>query len=48
AEAGKPLTLYWYDAGHAFANPTGDNYDREDANLAWRRTLEFLGRELKV
>ncbi|MBF0374783.1 MAG: dienelactone hydrolase family protein [Alphaproteobacteria bacterium] len=48
AEAGKPLTLHWYDAGHAFANPTGDNYDREDANLAWRRTLEFLGRELKV
>ena len=23
AEAGKPLTVYWYEADHAFANPTG-------------------------
>lgn len=44
---GKPYTLHWYDSGHAFANPTGNNYDREDAQLAWRRTVDFLGRELR-
>lgn len=44
---GKPYQVQWYDAGHAFANPTGGNYDREDAQLAWRRTLDFLGKELR-
>lgn len=28
--------------GHAFANPTGTNYDAGAAEDAWRRTLEFL------
>jgi carboxymethylenebutenolidase len=42
AEAGKPLTVYWYEADHAFANPTGARYDAEDAKLAWDRSLEFL------
>lgn len=28
--------------GHAFANPSGNNYDAETAELAWRRTLAFL------
>jgi len=32
--------------GHAFANPTGRNYDAASADDAWRRTLEFLGRHL--
>jgi carboxymethylenebutenolidase len=41
-EAGKPLTVHWYDADHAFANPTGVNYDSDDAQVAWQRTLEFL------
>jgi carboxymethylenebutenolidase len=45
-EAGKPLTVYWYDANHAFANPTGANYDQADAQTAWQRTLEFLKRSL--
>ncbi|HXV23353.1 MAG TPA: dienelactone hydrolase family protein [Alphaproteobacteria bacterium] len=45
-EAGKPLTLYWYDADHAFANPTGANYDGADAQAAWSRTLEFLKQAL--
>ncbi|MCR6629773.1 MAG: dienelactone hydrolase family protein [Magnetospirillum sp.] len=45
-EVGKPYTLYWYDAGHAFANPTGNNYRRADARLAWQRTVEFLRKEL--
>jgi carboxymethylenebutenolidase len=42
AEAGKLLTVYWYEADHAFANPTGGRYDAEDAALAWDRTLAFL------
>jgi carboxymethylenebutenolidase len=41
-EARKPVQVHWYDADHAFANPTGDHYDSEDANQAWRRTLDFL------
>ena len=32
--------------GHAFANPTGRNYDERAATDAWDRTLEFLGRHL--
>ncbi len=32
--------------GHAFANPTGNNYDAASADDAWRRTLDFLGRHL--
>jgi carboxymethylenebutenolidase len=42
AEAGKRLTIYWYDADHAFANPTGARYDALDAKLAWERTQAFL------
>ena len=33
-------------AGHAFANPTGRNYDAEVADDAWQRTIEFLARHL--
>ena len=41
-EAGKVLEVHRYDANHAFANPTGDNYDAEDARQAWDRTMAFL------
>jgi carboxymethylenebutenolidase len=34
------------EVGHAFANPTGVNYNAAAAEDAWRRTLEFLGRYL--
>ncbi len=44
--AGRRYVVNWYDADHAFANPTGDNYDREDTQQAWQRTLEFLERTL--
>ena len=39
---GKKHEIHWYDADHAFANPTGQNYDTKDAALAWSRTLDFL------
>ena len=45
-EAGKSLTVYWYDADHAFANPTGARYNEADAALAWKRTLAFLAANL--
>ncbi len=34
------------NVGHAFANPTGNNYNRDAAEDAWNRTLEFLARNL--
>ena len=32
--------------GHAFANPTGQNYNADAATDAWAKTVEFLGRHL--
>ncbi|MEQ8441047.1 MAG: dienelactone hydrolase family protein [Alphaproteobacteria bacterium] len=46
AEAGKDLTVHWYDADHAFANPTSARYDEGDAALAWDRTMAFLSEQL--
>ena len=40
-KAGKKYTSHWYDADHAFANPTSARYDQPDADLAWKRTLAF-------
>ena len=33
--------------GHAFANPSGDNYAPEETADAWQKTLEFLGENLR-
>ncbi len=45
--AGKTqLSVYWYTANHAFANPTGASYDAADAKLAWSRTLDFFKENL--
>ncbi|PWQ97023.1 dienelactone hydrolase family protein [Leucothrix pacifica] len=40
------ILTYWYNADHAFANPTGSRYDADDASLAWERTLKFLSAHL--
>jgi len=41
--AGKSdYTLNWYEADHAFANPSSARYDEADAALAWERTSAFL------
>ncbi len=40
--ANKEVVAYWYDADHAFANPTGARYDQADAALAWERTTAYL------
>jgi len=40
---GKKAEIYSYaDANHAFANPTGQNYEQADARQAWDRTIAFL------
>jgi carboxymethylenebutenolidase len=45
--AGKTeLTVHWYDANHAFANPSGSRYDEEDARVSWSRTLAFFRKHL--
>ncbi len=41
-DAGKPLSYYEYDAGHAFANPSGERYEPKAAEQAWTRTTDFL------
>lgn len=46
-QAGKQFTTYWYEADHAFANPTGARYDEADAQLAWQRTTAFLAETLR-
>jgi carboxymethylenebutenolidase len=45
--AGKPIEAHFYDADHAFFNDQRPEvYDRQSAELAWRRTLDFLRRSL--
>ena len=46
--AGKSYEVHWYEADHAFANPTSARYDVDDAALAWRRTLSFFRKHLKA
>jgi carboxymethylenebutenolidase len=46
--AGKDAAITIYpEAGHAFANPTGDNYEAGPAEDAWKRTTAFLARTLR-
>lgn len=49
AVAGKPnVTFHRYDAGHAFSNWDAPSmYQQEAADLAWSRTLAFLGEHLQ-
>jgi carboxymethylenebutenolidase len=47
AQGGKSAEVHWYEADHAFANPTQARYDAEDAKLAWERTLAFFKANLR-
>jgi carboxymethylenebutenolidase len=38
----KEVQIYEYDAGHAFANPSGEQYEPDAAEQAWSRTTTFL------
>jgi carboxymethylenebutenolidase len=45
----KNYTVHIYPGvGHAFANPSGRNYDAATADDAWRRTLEFFDLHLSI
>ena len=42
-KAGGSMELFVYDAAHAFFNETRPEvYSKDDAELAWKRTVEFL------
>jgi carboxymethylenebutenolidase len=44
-DAGREVTIHRYPGtGHWFAEPSRDAYDAEAAELAFRRTIDFLGR----
>ncbi|MEE9167862.1 MAG: dienelactone hydrolase family protein [Candidatus Neomarinimicrobiota bacterium] len=43
---GKHEIYIYPNVGHAFANPGGQNYDEEMAELAWKRTSSFLKKYL--
>jgi carboxymethylenebutenolidase len=46
--SGKTIEAHFYDAGHAFFNDQRPEvYDPQSADLAWKRTLEFLRRALR-
>ena len=40
--------VVYEDAGHAFANPSGQNYVPEAAKQAWDKTIEFLNQNLNA
>jgi carboxymethylenebutenolidase len=45
---GKDAEIHVYEgAGHAFANPSGQNYQEEPAEDSWARTLAFFEEHLK-
>jgi carboxymethylenebutenolidase len=47
-KAGVEYTIHMYEgAGHAFLNDTGPNYNKDAADLAWKRTIAFLKGKLK-
>jgi carboxymethylenebutenolidase len=45
---GTPIDVHIYPGvGHAFANPSGQNYAPEETKDAWAKTVAFLGANLK-
>jgi len=47
-KAGVEYNIHMYEgAGHAFMNDTGQRFNKDAADLAWRRTVVFLKEKLK-
>ncbi|MFQ5445411.1 MAG: dienelactone hydrolase family protein [Saprospiraceae bacterium] len=44
---GKKLETHWYDAAHAFANPSSPRYNQQAAQEANKLALDFLWQHLK-
>jgi carboxymethylenebutenolidase len=38
----KPVTIKFYDAGHAFANPSNPKHNKEAADDAGKVTIKFV------
>jgi carboxymethylenebutenolidase len=48
-KAGVEYAIHMYEgAGHAFMNDTGQRYNKDAAELAWKRTVAFLKDKLKI
>jgi len=45
--AGEKVTVYRYDAGHGFANPSNPSFNKEATNDAHAKTIEFLKARIK-
>ena len=39
---GKPISIYRYDAGHGFANPSNPAFNKEATEDAWLKAIAFL------
>ncbi len=46
-EAGKSVETHWYPSDHYFSLSMFPTYDKEQADLAWGRTVEFLRANLR-
>jgi len=46
-DAGKNITVYRYDAGHGFANPSNPSYNKEATEDAHTKAVAFLKAHLK-
>ena len=46
-EAGKKLTVYRYDAGHGFANPSNPIYDKTASEDSHKKALEYFRERTK-
>jgi carboxymethylenebutenolidase len=47
AEAGKSVEVHWYPGDHYFPFPNVPSYDKELADAAWTRTIQFLHTNLR-
>jgi len=45
-KAARPLEVHFYDADHGFANPSGERFNGEAAQAAWKVTRAFLDQNL--
>jgi carboxymethylenebutenolidase len=46
-EMKKDVTIYFYDADHAFANPSNPNHDAKAADDAWMKAIAFINANFK-
>ncbi|MCA0447573.1 MAG: dienelactone hydrolase family protein [Bacteroidetes bacterium] len=46
-KAGKNATSFWYEADHAFANPSNPKHNKEFAEDAHKKALDFLAKRVK-